>query len=124
MSLSYEMSLENYEDFYITVRDELKSNNIFGVVTEVNILDQFLEENMISEEFHKKILQRCIKIDNDNLNKELFTSMFISSLIITLIYYIFVPENKYPLFKLCMFFYFSIVYYLSFKYFKIVFYNV
>ena len=80
MSLSYEMSLENYEDFYITVRDELKSNNIFGVVTEVNILDQFLEENMISEEFHKKNLQRCIKIDNDNLNKELFTSMFISSL--------------------------------------------
>ena len=56
MSLSYEMSLENYEDFYITVRDELKSNNIFGVVTEVNILDQFLEENMISEEFHKKNL--------------------------------------------------------------------
>lgn len=118
------MSLNNYEEFYLTVKDELKSNNIFKVVTEVNILDRFLEENMISEEFHKNNLQRCIKIDNDNLNKELFTSMFISSLIITLIYYIFIPENKYLLFKLCIYLYISTVYYLSFKYFKIVFYNV
>ena len=124
MNLTYETSLENYEDFYITVRDELKSNNIFGVVTEVNILDQCLDEKLINKEFHKNNIQRCIKIDKDNLNKELFTSMFISSLIITLIYYIFVPEKKYPLFKLCMFFYFSIVYYLSFKYFVTFFYKV
>lgn len=124
MSLSYEMSLENYGDFYLTVRDELKSNNVFGVVTEVNILDRFLEENMISKEFHKKNLQRCIKIDKENLNEELCFSMFISSLIITLIYYIFIPENKYLLFKLCIYLYISIVYYLSFKYFKLIIENV
>ena len=124
MSLTYEMSLENYSDFYLTVRDELKSNNIFGVVTEVNILDTFLKENMISEEFHKKNLQRCIKIDKENLNKELCFSMFISSFLISLIYYTFIPENKYPLLKYIILIYISIVYYLSFKYFKLIIENV
>ena len=120
MSLSYEMSLENYDDFYETIKQELIQENIFGVVTEVNILDRFLEENMISEEFHKRNLQRCILVDKDNLNKELFTSMFISAIFITMLYYYFIPNNQYLLFKICMFFYISIVYYLSFKYFKIV----
>ena len=124
MNLTYEMSLENYGDFYLTVRDELKSNNIFGVVTEVNILDQFLKENLISEEFHKKNLQRCIRVDKDNLNKELFTSMFISAIFIAMLYYYFIPNNQYLLFKNCMFFYISIVYYLSFKYFNLVIENV
>jgi len=124
MTLNQDKSLENYTEFYLTVRDELKNNNIFNVVSEVNILDEFLKEKLISKEFYKQNIERCIKIDKDNLNKELFTSMFISSLIITLIYYIFIPENKYPLFKLCIYLYISIVYYLSFKYFKIVFYNV
>lgn len=124
MSLSYEMSLENYGDFYVTIKQELIQENIFGVVTEVNILDQFLKENMISEEFHKKNLQRCIRIDKENMNKELFTSMFISSILITIIYYYFIPNNQYLLFKFCMFFYISIVYYLSFKYFNLVIENV
>ena len=60
MNLTYEMSLDNYDCFYFTVKDELQSNNIFGVVTEVNILDQCLEENLISEEFHKRKLQQKI----------------------------------------------------------------
>lgn len=124
MSLSYEMSLENYDDFYETIKQELIQENIFGVVTEVNILDRFLEENMISEEFHKRNLQRCILVDKDNLNKELFTSMFISAILITIIYYYFIPNNQYLLFKNCMFFYISIVYYLSFKYFNLVIENV
>lgn len=124
MSLTYEMSLENYSDFYLTVRDELKSNNVFKVVSEVNILDRFLEENMISEEFHKKNLQRCIKIDKENLNKELCFSMFISSFLISLIYYTFIPENKYHILKYIFLMYISIVYYLSFKYFKLILENV
>lgn len=124
MSLSYEMSLENYGDFYETIKQELIQENIFGVVTEVNILDRFLEENMISEEFHKRNLQRCILVDKDNLNKELFTSMFISAILITIIYYYFIPNNHYLFFKISMFFYISIVYYLSFKYFNLVLKNV
>ncbi len=124
MNLTYEMSLENYGDFYLTVRDDLKSNNIFGVVTEVNILDQFLKENLISEEFHRLNLQRCIKVDKMNLNKELFFSMFISSLLISMIYYIFIPQNSYPLFRFIILIYIFIVYYLSFKYFKLILENV
>ena len=124
MNLTYEMSLENYGDFYLTVRNELKSNNIFGVVTEVNILDQFLKENLISEEFHRLNLQRCIKVDKMNLNKELFFSMFISSLLISMIYYIFIPQNSYPLFKFIILIYIFIVYYFSFKYFKLMLENV
>ena len=118
MSLSYEMSLENYADFYITVRDELKKKNIFGVVSELNILDQCLDENLISEEFHRLNVSRCIKVDKMNLNKELFFSMFISSLLISVIYYTFIPENKYPIFKIAMYLYISIVYYLAYKYYK------
>ena len=124
MSLSYKKSLDNYDCFYLAVKDELQNNNIFKVVTEVNILDRFLEENMISEEFHKKNLQRCIQTDKEYLNRELFYSMFISSFLITVIYYTCIPENKYPLFKIIMYFYFSIVYYLSFKYFKLIIENV
>ena len=75
MPLSYKKSSDNYDCFYLTVKNELQSNNIFGVVTEVNILDQCLEENLISEEFHKNNIQRCIKMDKENLNKELFISM-------------------------------------------------
>ena len=124
MPLSYKKSSDNYDCFYLTIKDELQSNNIFGVVTEVNILDQCLEENLISEEFHKNNIQRCIQADKENLNKELFISMFISSFLITLIYYTFIPENKYPLFKIIMYFYFLIVYYLSFKYLSLIFHNV
>ena len=124
MSLTYEESLENYGDFYITVRDELKSNNIFGIITEVNILDQFLKENLINDEFYKKNLQKCIIIDKENLNKELFSGMFISSILITIIYYTCVPENIYPLFQICIFIYIFIIYYLSFKYFKLIIENV
>jgi len=124
MSLTYEESSENYDDFYITVRGELKENNFFGVVSEVNILDQCLDENLISDEFHKNNLQRCIKVDKENLNNELFCSMFISSLLISFIYYYFVIQNKYLFFQICIFFYIFIVYYLSFKYFKLIIENV
>jgi hypothetical protein len=118
MDLTYEMSLENYADFYYTIRDELKIKNIFGVVSELNILDQCLDENLISEEFHRLNVPRCVKVDKMNINKELFHSMFISSLLISLIYYIFIPKNSYPFFKLVMYIYFAVVYYLSYKYYK------
>lgn len=120
MSLSYKESLENYSDFYITIRNELREENIFHVVTELNILDKFLKENLISEEFHKKNLQRCIKIDKENMNKELFSGMLISSILISGIYCYFVPYNQYLFLKICMLFYLLIVYYLSFKYFKLI----
>jgi hypothetical protein len=118
MDLTYEMSLENYADFYYTIRDELKIKNIFGVVSELNILDQCLDENLISEEFHRLNVPRCVKVDKMNINKELFHSMFISSLLISLIYYTFIPKNSYPFFKLVMYIYFAVVYYLSYKYYK------
>ena len=124
MNLTYEMSLENYADFYLTIRDELKTENVFGTVSEVQILDRFLKENLISNEFHKLNLQRCIRWDKENMNKELFYSMFISSLLISLIYYYFIPENKYILFKYCIYIYILIVYYLSFKYFQLIIKNV
>lgn len=124
MPLSYKKSSENYSDFYTIIKKELNQENILGVVTEVNILDRFLKENLISEDFHKRNLQRCILVDKDYLNKELFFSMFISSILISLIYYYFVASNHYLFFKICMFFYISIVYYLSFKYFKLVLKNV
>lgn len=124
MTLSYEMSLGNYADFYLTIKDELKTENVFGTVSEVQILDRFLKENLISNEFHKLNLQRCIRWDKENMNKELFISMFISSLLISLIYYYFIPENKYILFKYCIYIYILIVYYLSFKYFQLIIKNV
>jgi len=124
MDLTYEMSLENYADFYYTIRDELKMKNIFGIVSELNILDQCLDENLISEEFHRLNVPRCVKVDKMNLNKELFHSMFISSLLLSVIYYTFIPENSYSLFKLFILMYISIVYYLSFKYFKLILENV
>tara|TARA_B000000532_G_scaffold237071_1_gene224018 strand:- start:3090 stop:3464 length:375 start_codon:yes stop_codon:yes gene_type:complete len=120
MSLSYKESLENYSDFYITIRNELREENIFHVVTELNILDKFLKENLISEEFHKKNLQRCIKVDKENMNKELFSGMLISSILISGIYCYFVPYNQYLFLKICMLFYLLIIYYLSFKYFKLI----
>ena len=124
MNLTYEMSLENYADFYLTIRDELKKKNIFGVVSELNILDQCFDENLISEEFHRLNVPRCIKVDKINLNKELFYSMFISSILISVIYYTFTPENKDPLFKIVMYLYISIIYYLSYKYYKAIIENV
>ena len=123
MSLDYDTSLKNYEEFYLSIKDELKENNIFKVVTEVNILDQFLEEKFISKEFHKINLQRCIKTDKINLNKELFSAMFISSILISIIYY-YISFDKYPLFKFCMFLYILTVYYLSYKYYSLILENV
>jgi uncharacterized membrane protein len=120
MSLSYKESLENYSDFYITIINELREENIFHVVTESNILDKFLKENLISEEFHKKNIQRCIKVDKENMNKELFSGMLISSILISGIYCYFVPYNQYLFLKICMLLYLLIVYYLSFKYFKLI----
>lgn len=112
MLLNYNTSLKNYDDFYLSIKDELKENNIFGVVTEVNILDQFLKEKLISNQFHKINLQRCIKVDKDNLNKELFYSMFISSILISIIYYYIFSYTKFILFKFCIILYILVVYYL------------
>ena len=123
MSLDYDTSLKNYEEFHPSIRDETKENNIFNVVTEVNILDRLLEEKLISKEFHKINLQRCIKIDKINLNKELFSSMFISSILISSIYY-FLSYDKSPLFKFCIFLYILVIYYLSFQYYYLILENV
>lgn len=123
MSLNYNTSLKNYNDFYLSIRDELKENNVFGVVTEVNILDQFLEEKLISKDFHKINIQRCIKIDKENLNKELFSALFISSILISIMYY-YISFNKYPLYNFCIFLYILTVYYLSYKYYNLIIENV
>lgn len=124
MSLNYDTSLKNYNNFYLSIRLELKKLNNFEIVSEVNILDKFLEKKLISEKFHKINLQRCIKIDKVNLNKELFSAMFISSILISIIYYCILIHDKYPLLKICIFFYISVVYYLSYKYYNLIIENV
>lgn len=123
MSLNYDTSLKNYNDFYLSISLELKKLNNFEIVSEVNILDKFLEKKLISEKFHKINLQRCIKIDKVNLNKELFSAMFISSILISIIYY-YISFDKYPIFKFCMFLYIFTVYYLSYKYYNLIIENV
>ena len=115
MTLSYEQSFENYNIFHKSIFIDMKENDLFIKYTEVLILDQLLSEELISPSFHKLNLQRCIRLDKDNLHRELGDSMLFSSIIITFIYFNFVNPDQYPLFNVCMVFYILCIYYLSFQ---------
>jgi hypothetical protein len=117
MTLSYEQSFENYNNFHKSIFIDMKENDLFIKYTEVMILDQLLSEELISPSFHKLNLQRCIRLDKDILHRELADSMFFASVLITFIYFNFVTADQYPLFNVCMIFYLLSIYYLSFKYY-------
>ena len=85
MTLSYEQSFENYNNFHKSIFIGMKENDLFIKYTEVMILDQLLNEELISPSFHKLNLQRCIRLDKDILHRELAYSMFFASVIITLL---------------------------------------
>lgn len=116
MTLSYEQSFENYNHYHESKSD--MNNYLFVKYTEVMFLDQLLSEELISPNFHKLNLQRCISLDKEILHRELADSMLIASVIITFIYYYFVPLNAYLFFKVCMIFYILSIWYLSFKYYE------
>ena len=94
MSPSNKQSVENYEYFYDDIKKELTQEGGFQRVTEVRILDRFLDKKLINKTYHKNILQNSLIQDKKDDKYEMLSSLLISAS--TLLYFmiVFTPQKE------------------------------
>ena len=85
---------ENYNKYYDYIKYELNKEGGFQKVTKVRILDRFLKKNLITEDFHKKTLQSCIKHDREDEKNDMIFSLLFSVSILTFFMTVFLPEKE------------------------------
>jgi hypothetical protein len=85
---------EIYNKYYDYIKHELNKEGKFQKVTKVRILDRFLEKNLITEDFHKKNLQSCIKHDREEEKNDMIFSLLFSASILTFFLIVFLPEKE------------------------------
>jgi len=85
---------ENYNKYYDYIKYELNKEGGFQKVTKVRILDRFLKKNLITEDFHKKTLQSCIKHDLEEEKNDMIFSLLFSVSILTFFMIVFLPEKE------------------------------
>jgi len=85
---------EIYNKYYDYIKHELNKEGKFQKVTKVRILDRFLEKNLITEDFHKKKIQSCIKHDREEDKNDMIFSLLFSASILTYFLIVFLPEKE------------------------------
>ena len=85
---------EIYNKYYDYIKHELNKEGGFQKVTKVRILDRFLKKNLITEEFHKKIIRTCIKHDREEEKNDMIFSLLFSASILTFFLIVFLPEKE------------------------------
>lgn len=85
---------ENYNKYYDYIKYELNKEGKFQKVTKVRILDRFLKKNLITEDFHKKKIQSCIKHDREEEKNDMIFSLLFSASILTFFLIVFLPEKE------------------------------
>lgn len=85
---------EIYNKYYDYIKHELNKEGKFQKVTKVRILDRFLKKNLITEDFHKKKIQSCIKHDLEEEKNDMIFSLLFSASILTLFLILFLPEKE------------------------------
>jgi len=85
---------EIYNKYYDYIKHELNMECGFQKVTKVRILDRFLKKNLITEDFHKKTLQSCIKHDKEEEKNDMIFSLLFSASILTFFFIVFLPEKE------------------------------
>tara|TARA_B100002019_G_C21240471_1_gene585231 strand:- start:124 stop:468 length:345 start_codon:yes stop_codon:yes gene_type:complete len=87
-------SEENYHRFYHNINRKLNKEDEFKKVTRVRILDKFLEENLITDEFHKKMLKQAILLDKKDDNYDMLSSLLVSASTLLFFLIVFIPEKE------------------------------
>ena len=85
---------ENYNKYYDYIKYELNKESKFQKVTKVRILDRLLKKNLITEDFHKKNLQSCIKHDQEEEKNDMIFSLLFSASILTFFLIVVLPEKE------------------------------
>src|SRR6056300_2037490 len=85
---------EIYNKYYDYIKQELNKESKFQKVTKVRILDRFLKKNLITEDFHKKKIQSCIKHDREEEKNDMIFSLLFSVSILTFFMIVFLPEKE------------------------------
>ena len=85
---------ENYNKYYDYIKHELNKEGGFQKVTKVRILDRFLNKKLITEEFHKKEIQSCIKHDKEEEKNDMIFSLLFSASILIYFLIVFIPEKE------------------------------
>lgn len=85
---------EIYNKYYDYIKHELNKEGGFQKVTEVRILDRFLKKNLVTEDFHKKTIQSCIKHDKEEEKNDMIFSLLFSASILTYFLIVFIPEKE------------------------------
>jgi hypothetical protein len=85
---------ENYNKYYDYIKYEINKEGKFQKVTKVRILDRFLKKNLITEDFHKKKIQSCIKHDREEEKNDMIFSLLFSASILTFFLIVFLPEKE------------------------------
>lgn len=87
-------SEENYHKFYHNIKRKLREEDKFKKITRVRILDKFLEENLITDEFHKKMLKQAILLDKKDDNYDMISSLLVSASTLLFFLIVFIPEKE------------------------------
>ena len=87
-------SEENYQCFYDNIKRKLSNEDELKRVTRVKILDEFLEENLITDEFHKKMLKQAILLDKKDDNYDMLSSLLVSASTLLFFLIVFIPEKE------------------------------
>ena len=87
-------SEKNYHRFYHNIKRKLSKEDEFKKVTRVRILDKFLEENLITDEFHKKMLKQAILLDKKDDNYDMLSSLLVSASTLLFFLIVFIPEKE------------------------------
>lgn len=94
MSPSHKQSEENYEYFYDDIKKELTQEGGFQRVTEVRILDRFLDKKLINKTYHKYMLQGAIIQDKSDDKYDMLSSLLISASTMLFFLIVFIPQKE------------------------------
>lgn len=83
----------NHKDYNL-IKHELQNACGFQQITRVRILDKFLEKNLITEEYHKKLLKKAIYLDKKEYKYDILSSLLITSSILLFFLIVFIPEKE------------------------------
>lgn len=84
----------NYHRFYHNIKRKLSEEDEFKKVTRVRILDKFLEDNLITDEFHKNLLKQAITLDKSDERYDMLSSLLISASVLLFFLIVFIPEKE------------------------------
>lgn len=80
--------------YYYDIVSELHDESEFQKVTRIRILDRFLEKNLITKDYHKKLIKNAIVLDKSENKYDMLTSLLITASVLLFFLIAFIPDKE------------------------------